>query len=211
MDSELRQLVEPTNEIFIRQVKEWGEILTGFETSNKYKVLNSKGDQIASLAERGGGIWKFILRQVMRSHRNLEISVFSQSSKEILNLHRPFYWLFSDMYVNDGNGQNRGLVRSRFAIFSHTRELLDEKGKVFGYVKAPRIRLWNWSFKIYDMNDEKVGIISKKWGGILRELFTDADQFGLQLPQWSWEKRVILFACAVTIDLDFFENKKSRE
>ena len=207
MSSELRQLMEQTNEIFIRQVKEWGEILSGFETSNKYKVLNSKGDQIAFLAERGGGFWKFLERQFFRTHRNLHISVFSNSNEEILNLHRPFYWFFSDMFINEDN-KNLGMVRSRFAIFSHSFELLDHSGKLFGYVKAPRLRLWNWTFRIYDRNENEVGVITKKWGGMLREMFTDADQFGVQLPNWEWDKRAILFASAVTIDLDFFENKK---
>jgi uncharacterized protein YxjI len=208
MSSELRQLMEQTNEIFIRQVKEWGEILSGFETSNKYKVLNSKGEQVAFLAERGGGIWKFLMRQVFRSHRNLEISVFSNTNQEILSLHRPFYWFFSDMFINEGPNRNIGLVRSRFALLSHTFELIDERGKVFGFVKAPRLRFWNWKFTIYDASENEVGVISKNWGGLLREMFTDADQFGVQLPAWSWEQRAILFASAVTIDLDFFENKK---
>jgi hypothetical protein len=208
MSVELRQLMEQTNEIFIRQVKEWGEILSGFETSNKYKVLNSKGDQVAFLAERGGGIWNFILRQALRTHRTLHITVFSNKNDELVSLHRPFYWFFSDMFINAGDGKNIGLVRSRFALFSHTFELLDEKGIAFGFVKAPRLRLWNWSFRIYDSREKEVGLISKKWGGILKEVFTDADQFGVQMPNWSWDKKAILFACAVTIDLDFFENKK---
>ena len=37
------------NRILIRQKKEWGEILTGFETRNRYALSSEDGDEIDML------------------------------------------------------------------------------------------------------------------------------------------------------------------
>ncbi len=40
--------------LIIRQQKEWGEILTGFETRNKYIVSDVSGTRLYLAAEEGG-------------------------------------------------------------------------------------------------------------------------------------------------------------
>jgi hypothetical protein len=44
--------------------------------------------------------------------------------------------------------------------------------------------------------DAKVGFISKKWGGILREVFTTSDAFGVTFPQHFDPKYKVLFLAA---------------
>lgn len=36
--------------------------------------------------------------------------------------------------------------------------------------------------QIVDMNGTEIGQISKKWSGLAREFFTDADYFGINFP-----------------------------
>ena len=52
--------------------------------------------------------------------------------------------------------------------------------------------------------------ISKKWGGALREVFSDADTFRIEFGTASWteEQRAVLLAAAISIDFDFFENNQ---
>ena len=52
--------------------------------------------------------------------------------------------------------------------------------------------------------------IAKKWGGGLREIFTDADTFRVAFGAGSWtpEQRTVVFAAAISIDFDFFENNQ---
>ena len=37
-------------------------------------------------------------------------------------------------------------------------------------------------FQVYDNNDQPCGQIRKQWTGIVKELFTDADNFGVTFP-----------------------------
>ena len=43
---------------------------------------------------------------------------------------------------------------------------------------------------------------------MIKEIFTDADKFGVKLPDLEAEKKAIALAGAITIDLDFFEDNQ---
>jgi hypothetical protein len=49
------QHLAAANSLMIRQQKEWGEILTGFETRNKYEVTDHWGNPVFQVEEESGG------------------------------------------------------------------------------------------------------------------------------------------------------------
>ncbi|EQC47215.1 phospholipid scramblase-related protein [Bacteriovorax sp. Seq25_V] len=195
---------------FVRQVKEWGEILTGFETKNKYQILDANNQPIGFCAEQGSGFWAFIKRSFLRAHRPLTIHVFDREGNKILELDRPYYWFFSSMYVKDANGKNLGHIEQKFAIFRKRYELLDHAHKVFARIDSGFFKFF--SFEIFNNGDKSIGLISKKWGGIFKEIFTDSDTFGVQLTtDLSPEQKAIIFANALSIDFDYFEENANRD
>ena len=48
------QFLDTVSGLVISQKKEWGEIFTGFETKNKYIVLDSTGRELYMAIEEGG-------------------------------------------------------------------------------------------------------------------------------------------------------------
>ncbi|OIO03294.1 MAG: hypothetical protein AUJ51_04850 [Elusimicrobia bacterium CG1_02_56_21] len=48
--------------VIVRQKKEWGEILTGFETKNKYAVLDTSERQLYWAAEEGSTLARLFLK-----------------------------------------------------------------------------------------------------------------------------------------------------
>ena len=56
---------------------------------------------------------------------------------------------------------------------------------------------------------EEIGRVTKKWSGIGKELFTDADTFQVQVNTSKADKDfpILILATAIAIDLDFFEGK----
>lgn len=52
----------------------------------------------------------------------------------------------------------------------------------------------------------KVGAISKKWGGVYREGFTDSDKFGVSFPiDLDVKIKAVLLGASLLIDLMYFE------
>jgi len=65
-----------------------------------------------------------------------------------------------------------------------------------------------WTFRIM-VGGHEVGKISKKWSGLLKEAFTDADSFGLEMgPSMSPTLRTLAMAATFLIDFLYFEDSE---
>ena len=58
----------------------------------------------------------------------------------------------------------------------------------------------------------EVGKISKQWSGLLKEAFTDADNFGISFPMdLDVRMKAVLIGALFLIDFMFFEKKQNEE
>ena len=112
------------------------------------------------------------------------------------------------MHIATAEGARLGSVHRRFALLSKKYDLQDQNGAVFASVKSPIWRIWK--FPILDAVGAEKGCISKKWGGLLKEAFTDADCFLVDYGQgmWSDNQKAVILATAISIDFDFFEDNQ---
>ena len=66
-------------------------------------------------------------------------------------------------------------------------------------------------FPVYDVSrgqskHEKVGVISKKWGGLVRELFSDSDTFGVSFPrEFAPKYKALFLAACFLMDRKYFD------
>eukprot|EP00831_Metopus_contortus_P008702 TRINITY_DN1333_c0_g1_i11.p2 TRINITY_DN1333_c0_g1~~TRINITY_DN1333_c0_g1_i11.p2 ORF type:complete len:126 (+),score=14.93 TRINITY_DN1333_c0_g1_i11:134-511(+) len=68
----------------------------------------------------------------------------------------------------------------------------------------------NISFKIFRPNDldHHIGEITKQWSGCMKELLSNADNFGLTFPkEIDWREKLVLMTCVLFIDYRYFEEK----
>ncbi len=67
-----------------------------------------------------------------------------------------------------------------------------------------------WTFPFVRGGSE-AACIRKKWSGSLTEIFTDADNFQIDLGGTSPSERVLILSACVYVDLMYFENKSGGE
>ena len=90
--------------------------------------------------------------------------------------------------------------------FQSSFDVEDDRGNVLLVVNSPFWRPWTFTFQ---RGEQVVATIRKRWSGGLKELFTDADNFAIELqpgPLSPVERRLLLVA-AIFVDLMFFERK----
>ena len=207
----LRHLVEHANQYFIRQKKEWTEILIDFETRNQYQVIDEDQNEVGTISEVSSGIGGFMKRNVFGSHRSLDVRVHDADGSAVVRLARPFFWLFSSLDVLAEGGAKLGTVERRFGLIRKKYDLLDEHGHCFAKISSPLWRLW--TFPAEHEREGGTAEVSKKWGGALREIFSDADTFRVAIGSGTWTatERWVLFAAAISIDFDYFENNQGSD
>ena len=71
---------------------------------------------------------------------------------------------------------------------------------------GPAIRDEIYYFK--DKGDREIGTISKNWGGLLKEMFTDADRFHVSFGNQTWQEKAVIFSAGISIDMDFFDDNQ---
>ena len=197
--------------LFIRQRKEWTEIMIEWETRNQYAVLDESENEVATVVEKSGGLSAMFVRGFLRSHRPLEIGVLGRGGEMLFRFTRSFFFLFSDLEVVDSVDRVVGSVKRRFGILHRKYDLYDETGTVFATISGAIWRIW--TFPVRSSRGAGEAVISKKWGGGLREVFTDADTFMVDFGDGNWTEaqRRVIFAAAISIDFDFFENNQGSQ
>jgi uncharacterized protein YxjI len=187
-------------ELVVRQEVEHLEAFTGIETANRYSINTTEGERVLYAYEESG----FLGRQLLRSHRPLTLHVVDGGGQPVLEASRGFFWFLSHLHVRDGQGRPLGSLRRRFGILKRTFSIEDANGRQLAEVRGPLFR--PNTFMIY-REDKEVARVTKQWSGVMKEAFTDADTFRLQMNnrELGRELSLLLLATAFAIDLDFFE------
>ena len=188
------------DELFVRQIVEGLEAITGFETQNRYEVLTPDGEQLMYAYEESGGLSRFFLK----THRPLDIHVVDTNGSPILTASREFFWFLSHLNMSDESGRHVGALNRQFG-FKRRFTLTDRNDQPLGEITGSLFR--PFTFFVNDLGGEEIGRVTKQWGGFMREGFTDADTFQVLFndPGRSEEFRFLLLTAALAIDLDFFE------
>jgi len=194
-----------TSGLVIAQKKEWTEILSGFETKNKYEVLDTEGQSLYAAFEVSGS---FIARTFLRSLRPFEIQILDFDQEVICQLKRPFRFYFHQLEIFDRDQRLLGRIDRQFSILRRRYIVYDGNGQELFELFGPILHPWTFNIR---QNGVEVGKITKKWSGLLKEAYTDADNFGVSYPPGlGIRAKALLLAAVLLIDFVHFEGKNNR-
>lgn len=191
--------------LVVRQKKEWTEILTGFETRNRYECLDLQGQLLFQAAEVGTS---FLSRMFLKALRPFQIQIVTSDGNTLLRLQRPFRFYFHEIRVYSPDDRLLGTVKREFSLlrrlYSVSHPSGEDRLELFGPILHP------WTFEIR-RRGQTCGKITKKWSGFGKELFTDADNFGIEFPpQAPAALKAVLLGAVFLIDFVHFERSKNR-
>ena len=190
------------NTLVVSQKKEWGEIVTGFETKNKYAVLDELGNILYQAQEESGSL---LLRWFLKALRPFSIVLAPPGRSTAFLVERPFRFYFHKIDVKTGDGKLLGTVEREFSWIHRLFRVADAQGREVCRLHGPLFHPWTFEIR---QHDREVGKITKKWSGLLKEGFTDADNFAAVLPPgMPPEQKGVLLGAVFLIDFVYFENR----
>ncbi|XP_044039253.1 phospholipid scramblase 2-like isoform X2 [Siniperca chuatsi] len=201
------------DQILIHQKVELLEAFIGFETNNQYEIKNSLGQKIYKAKEKND----CCTRNCCGSLRSFDMKIKDNLDREVIRLIRPFRcvscWCpccLQEMEVQAPPGTTIGYVKQdwhpflpRFSIQGANKEtVMKLEGPCFACNCCGDV---NFELKGKD-SDKPIGRISKQWSGLLKEVFTDTDNFGIQFPlDMDVKMKAVLMGACFLIDFMFFE------
>jgi uncharacterized protein YxjI len=210
MSPELRHELAPLLEgdgFGVRQIHEWGEILVGWETRNRYEASGSDGNFMLYIGETGEGWGNALLRNLW-PFRRVELECMTKGGTLALSLNRPWTFFFTRVEVKAWDGRLLGTIEQRFSLLRRSFELCSPGGAVMATLEGPLWRPWTFFVK---QRGEEVATIRKQWSGLVREAFTDSDFFGVEFHPGLTDARLrqMVLAATLMVDLCYFENRST--
>ena len=196
-------VLDGAQRLFVKQHVEMFEAMTGWETANSYTVMDQSGQPLYNVHEESGTC----MRQCCKSNRSFLLHINDLGGNPVLVVERPYRFYWQEILVRDPeSGTMIGTVSRSFAIFSRTFEVRDNCGEHLFNISSPLFS--PWTFYLTDSQTQtQLGMVQKKWSGLAQELFTDADNFGIEFPSsLSRTSKSLLLAAVFLIDFMYFED-----
>ncbi len=171
------------------------------ELTNEYAILDEEGNQIGRVVQEGQSKARKALRFLTNVDQFLttRLSVYDGDGRRLLQLTRPAKLLKSRIEVADDLGAPVGTIAQENVVGKKRFALTGAGGEPLGAILGEN---WvSWDFRIVDAAGGEVGRINKKWAGLLKEGFTTADKYVVELaPTLQGPARLLAIAGASAVD-----------
>ncbi|XP_074154491.1 phospholipid scramblase 1-like isoform X2 [Sminthopsis crassicaudata] len=201
------------DQLVIQQQVEILEALIGFETNNKYEIKNSLGQRIYFAVEEND----CCTRNCFGTLRPYVIKILDNFGREVINFKRPlrcascyFPCCLQKLEIQSPSGVPIGYVTQNWHPFLPKYTVLDENHQKVLKIVGPCMVCTcctDIDFEIKSLNEKTtVGKITKQWSGVIKEMFTDADNFSIQFPlDLDVKMKAVMLGACFLIDFMFFE------
>jgi len=212
------------DQLIIKQQVELLEVLTGFETQNKYRILNNQGQQAYFAKEES----ECCERQCCGPSRGFKMHITDNNNQEVITIERPFKccagccWCASadccsmELTIKDSQGQLLGHVKQRTSGWKPHYMLYDANMTELARMRGPCCICscpccGDIPFPVTDPSEKtQIGDVTKQWSGVLKEYFTDADTFSVSFPSdMDVRLKAVFIGAAFLIDFMYFEHSNN--
>ena len=170
-----------------------------------YDLIDPETKEKIGIAQEKISGWQKFLRLLVKKAMlptRVEIAA-AEGQPPVLVLTRGFTFLRSKVEVLDGAGTKIGYLRSKLFSLGGGFHVFSADEQKFAEVKGD----WKgWNFRLLDTTGREMGIVTKKWAGFGKELFTNADQYVIEVKE-AGSSNALILAAALAIDIVFKERQ----
>ncbi|XP_063058566.1 phospholipid scramblase 1 [Engraulis encrasicolus] len=200
------------DQILIHQQVELLEAIIGFETKNKYEIKNSMGQKIFSAKEDTN----CCNRNCCGPARPFDMEIKDHNDQEVIHLIRPLRCAscccpccLQEMEIQSPPGTTIGYVVQNWHPFLPKLSILGPSKEQLMRLEGPCCAIsccGDVDFVLKGKDDQPIGKITKQWSGVVKEMLTDTDNFGIQFPiDLDVRVKAVLLGACFLIDFMFFE------
>jgi hypothetical protein len=205
------------DQLLIHQLIEMLEVLTGFETENKYVIKNAMGQQVYFAAESSD----CLERQCCGPARAFSMAIIDNFQREVIHLERPFRCghcccpcHLNELQVQSPPGNVIGYVNEIWTCCYPEFNITDAAGTNQFFIHGPVCPCKCYhdvEFPILTADRAgQIGTLTSQWSGCAQECVTDAGNFSVTFPMGApWQTKVLLLASAFLVDFMFYEKSNN--
>lgn len=174
-----------------------------FKAANSFDIYDPDTKQIILQAreERLGFFTKMFRFTDYKRMTPFEIDIKTPDGKNIITVKRGVSLFLSTVEVLDERGTLIGKFKQKFFSIGGKFEVLDASERPLCMLKG---KWTSWDFRFVSQDGKEFALVTKKWSGLGKELFTSADNYILQISNdvpADNPLRMLIMAAVMCIDL----------
>ena len=192
--------------IIVKQETELSNVVLQIDAANRYQLFDPSGEALGIAAEESSGVGGWFMRQVFQNNRPCTLHIYDKEGLEIATGKKPFRFIFPEMSATI-DGQTLGRARRRFKVLKR-KYTIDVQGAIGFEIQSSVFQIGKHNFDV-TRNGLVVATIAKKFEGVLKMAFTQADTFSITFhdKNLTLQERCTLLITLFLIDFDVFEQK----
>jgi uncharacterized protein YxjI len=177
------------------------------KTTDTYDIIDPDTQEVVGIAKEEPGTLVKTLRWVIsKKLMPTKVEVRELPSNDLaFTIHKPVAFFRHRVEVHDADGRRIGHFMSKLFSIGGGFYVYDDKGDLFAEIKGK----WHgWEFKFTTPDGEELGAVTKKWGGLGKELFTSADNYVVTISDDLEDQpvaKMLLLAASLAIDVVYYE------
>jgi hypothetical protein len=173
--------------------------------TDTYDLVDPDTRAVVGIAWENVSGWIKVLRLLLGKSllpTRVDVAV-AEDQPPVLIIRRNVGFLRKKVTVLDGSGAPLGFFKSKILSLGGGFLVYSADGQQFADVKGD----WKgWNFKFLDLSGQEMGVVTKKWAGFGKELFTSADNYIVEIKDGT-TNNALLLAAAIAIDTVFKEKE----
>jgi uncharacterized protein YxjI len=179
-------------------VKEKAKMLS---SRNSYEILDEEGKVIGTAEQKTGGLAMMVGMLIGEPPTQIDFREKTESGEPLVFTVRRTGYLFRKVQVVDSQGAVIGTYKAKRFSLSGGFHVYGANGEHVAEIRGKLLKS-DYTFFQPDGKTE-MGKVSKKWGGAMKELFTSADTYAVQIvPAFGEDPKtkMLILGAAVAID-----------
>jgi len=177
-----------------------------FKFENCYQIYNDKGENIGAIKQKLNIGQKLLSLLISKTMLPFLLEIRDSNDNLEVTISRGWTFILSKITIKNAQGEAIGYIKQKFKLFSPTFNIFNTSEELIAEISGD----WKaWNFTINNAANNQIGSISKKWAGAMKELFTTADKYNVQIEEnyANLENKIAILAGAITIDMVLKEKK----
>lgn len=179
------------------------------KTTDTYDIFDPDTQEQIGVAKEDPGQLVAMLRWII-SKKLMSTKVIvtdTETDEVVFTIRKPVTFWREIVEVFDANEKRVGYFKSKLFTLGGGFLVFDDKDQQFADVKGDWV---GWNFRFLSMDKEELGLVTKKWAGLGKELFTSADTYIVSIDESLEDQpvaKMLLLAAALAIDIVYYEHQ----
>jgi uncharacterized protein YxjI len=179
-----------------------------FKSHSKYDIFDFETEeQVGTAEENISGLVKTLRWFINKSLMPTKVEIRDEEGALVFQIKRGVFFFRARVDVLNADGELIGYFKSKLFSFGGGFWVYDKKDRQFAEVKGNFI---GFNYRILTPEGDELGKVTKKWGGMAKELFTSADTYMIDIDEDLHDQpvaKMLVLAAAISIDIIFKSNK----